>query len=72
MSNPWMKKNPFISMWLSAANRVAGSVRGQAAAEAKRQFNAAASAAIDKNTKLWQTAPPSPRATTTPKQKRRS
>lgn len=72
MSNPWIKKNPFISMWLSAANRVAGSVRGQAAAEAKRQFNAAASAAIDKNTKLWQTAPSSPRATTTPKQKRRS
>jgi len=21
MSNPWLKKNPFMSMWLSAANR---------------------------------------------------
>jgi hypothetical protein len=37
MRNPWIKKNPFLSMWLSAANSVAGSARGRAAAEAKRQ-----------------------------------
>ena len=28
MANPWMKKNPFMSMWLSTANRVAGTLRG--------------------------------------------
>jgi hypothetical protein len=37
MRNPWIKKNPFLSMWLSGANSVAGSVRGRATAEAKRQ-----------------------------------
>ena len=29
MSNPWLKKNPFMSMWLSGANSVAGSIRGR-------------------------------------------
>jgi len=37
MANPWLKKNPLMSMWLSSANRVAGSMRGQVAAEVKRQ-----------------------------------
>ena len=39
MSNPWLKKNPFMSMWLSGANRIAGSARSQVAAETKRQIN---------------------------------
>ncbi len=37
MRNPWLSKNPFMSAWLSAANKVAGSARGQATAAAKRQ-----------------------------------
>jgi len=37
MSNPWLKKNPFMSMWLSAFNSAAGSMRGQAIGHAKRQ-----------------------------------
>ncbi len=37
MSNPWLKKNPFMSMWLSGANSVANAARGKIAAEAKRQ-----------------------------------
>ena len=41
MSNPWLKKNPFMSLWLSEANRMAGSLRGQATAQAKRQVKAA-------------------------------
>ena len=41
MSNPWLKKNPFMSLWLSTANRMAGSLRGQATAQIKRQVNAA-------------------------------
>jgi hypothetical protein len=36
MRNPWIKKNPFLSIWLSGANSVAGSVRGQATAAARR------------------------------------
>lgn len=41
MTNPWLKKNPFMSLWLSGANAVAGSMHGHAAAQAKRQASAA-------------------------------
>ena len=41
MKNPWGKKNPFLSMWLSGANAIAGAARGRAPAEAKRQASAA-------------------------------
>lgn len=37
MANPWLKKNPFMSMWLSTANRVAGTLRGHATVQARRQ-----------------------------------
>jgi hypothetical protein len=37
MSNPWLKKNPFMSLWLSGANSVANTARGRITAEAKRQ-----------------------------------
>lgn len=37
MANPWLKKNPFMSMWLSTGNRVAGTLRGKATAQAKRR-----------------------------------
>ena len=37
MRNPWTTMNPFMSVWLSSANKVMGSARGLATAEAKRQ-----------------------------------
>ena len=37
MANPWTKKNPLLSMWLSGANAAAGKARSAGAAEAKRQ-----------------------------------
>jgi hypothetical protein len=37
MKNPWTKRNPFMSMWLSAANSVAGSARSRLTAASKRQ-----------------------------------
>lgn len=37
MKNPWTKKNPFMSIWLSNANRIAGATRGRMTAEGKRQ-----------------------------------
>ena len=40
MSNPMMKKNPFLSMWLSGANSAAGSARGLWLAELHRQQTA--------------------------------
>ena len=37
MANPWTKKNPVLSLWLSGANRAAAIARGHALAEAGRQ-----------------------------------
>ena len=37
MKNPWVKKNPYLSMWLSGANAVAGAARSRATAEVRRQ-----------------------------------
>ena len=37
MKNPWTKRNPFMSMWLSAANTVAGSARSRLTVASKRQ-----------------------------------
>lgn len=39
MANPWTKKNPFMSMWLSGANAVAGRARSHATRETKKQQN---------------------------------
>lgn len=65
MSNPWLKKNPFMSMWLSAANTVAGKARGQVAAAAKRQSHAAITQATQDAMSFWTgalVAQPAPRS----------
>jgi len=66
MSLPWLKKNPFMSMWLSAANRAAGSARGAATAQIQAQGTAALTAATNESIKLWSAAvaPPAPRSRT--------
>jgi hypothetical protein len=56
MSNPWLKKNPLMSLWLSTANRMAGSIRGRATAQAKRQVKAAETEVTDESIKLWSAA----------------
>ena len=65
MSNPWTKKNPLMSMWLSAAHKAAGPVRGQATAARKRQLAKtqadAAKQILDFWTKPFGTAPPKKR-----------
>jgi hypothetical protein len=37
MANPWTKKNPLLSLWLSAANTWAGAARGAMTAAARRE-----------------------------------
>jgi len=57
MSNPWLKKNPFMSMWLSGANKVMGSARAQGTAALKRETNkagaAVTAAAAQQVTEFW-------------------
>jgi hypothetical protein len=53
MSNPWLKKNPFMSIWLSGASAVAGSLRGHGAGEAERQAATAISTATKCMVDAW-------------------
>jgi hypothetical protein len=53
MANPWLKKNPFMSMWLSGAHSVANTARGQIAAEARRQSSAAMNTAARDVFAVW-------------------
>jgi hypothetical protein len=50
MKNPWLKKNPAMSIFLSAANAWAGALRGHATAAAKRNVAVAAKPARKKRT----------------------
>ncbi len=53
MSNPWLKKNPFMSLWLSGANSVAHSARGRITAAAKRQSKTALTKATSDLYGMW-------------------
>lgn len=37
MHNPWLKKSPYMSLWLSGANAVAGAARAHATQAVQRQ-----------------------------------
>lgn len=53
MKNPWLKKNPLMSMWLSGANSILGSARGYASAQAKRQTDAMMKQGVKQMVDLW-------------------
>ena len=66
MRNPWTTKNPFMSVWLSSANRVLGSARGHATAAAKRQVSTAQTEMAKQVIEFW-----SGKTATSKKRKRR-
>lgn len=68
MANPWLKKNPFLSMWLSGANKVAGTARAQVTAEMNRQTKAMTAAMVKE---LTPKAPPASKARKRPAAKPR-
>jgi hypothetical protein len=55
-----ISKNPFMSMWLSAANRVANTGRGAFTAAAKRQQTAMANEATKSVLGFWSKAMQAP------------
>lgn len=69
MANPWTKKNPLLSMWLSGANALAGRARGAGAAEAKRQRTSSAKQAARLWSGAW-LADAKPKAKPKPKRRR--
>jgi len=50
MANPWTKKNPFLSMFLSSANAAAGRTRGWWSQQAKRNQTTA----VKQAARSWQ------------------
>jgi hypothetical protein len=64
MPNPWM------SMWLSAANSWAGAMRGLWTAELHRQQTAAANEMIRQNMEFWTRAWLAPDGGTKPQRRR--
>jgi hypothetical protein len=54
MANPWPKKNPFMSIWLSSFNALAGKARAAGAAEFGRQR----ASWLREATRLWTGARP--------------
>jgi len=53
MSNPWLKKNPLMSMWMSGANTLMGVARSRATAEGKRQAASMMSQGTKEMTRFW-------------------
>lgn len=53
MKNPWTKKNPLMSIWLSGANAAAGSARVRTAAAIKRQARTEMNKNIKQATDFW-------------------
>ena len=73
MKNPWTTKNPFMSLWLSGANKAAGAARGQATAAVKREATKATRSATATGTKqvldFWSTALGTPTGSKTTKRR---
>ena len=70
MANPWTKKNPAMSLFLSGANAWAGKARGMWTKEARQQHAAAMSAGAKQVASFW-TAALKPPASGGKKRKRR-
>lgn len=62
MANPWTKKNPALSLFLSGANAWAGRARDVLTKEARRQQATAMSTGAKQLASFWAAAlkPPSP------------
>ena len=69
MKNPWLTKNPFLSIWMSAANQMAGSARGHALNYARQQQSAMMNDATRAVLAFWSGAASRPTAA---KRKRRT
>jgi hypothetical protein len=54
-----LKKNPFMSMWLSAANRMVGTLRSQATAQVRRQVTTATTEVVRNSAKPLRPKPSS-------------
>lgn len=56
-SNPWLKANPFMSMWLTGANAFAGSLRGHAMANYQRMQTQVINDLMRQSLSFWSAMP---------------
>jgi len=66
MSNPWLRSNPFMGMWLGGAKSTANSARRQIAADARHQSTVAVTKATSDKVTWIETIAGSP----TPRRRR--
>lgn len=69
MKNPWIQKNPWMSLWLSGANAMAGAARGHATAEVKRQAAVVTNEAGKQIIDFWAGALKAPAAAPQPRKR---
>jgi hypothetical protein len=55
MGHPWSKKNPYLSLWLSGANAIAGAAHGRARNTARRHAASAARQVSEAVVNAWLT-----------------
>jgi len=60
MKNPWLAKNPFLSLWMSGANSMFGAARGHALNEVRRQHRAMMSEGVEAVLAFWSGAAGAP------------
>jgi len=53
MKNPWLAKNPWMSIWLSGAHRASAPVRRQLMAEGRRQTDAIRTETVRQIVEFW-------------------
>jgi len=53
MSNPWLRSNPFMGMWLGGANSTANSAHRRIAADARHQSTVAVTKATSDKVTIW-------------------
>ena len=53
MKNPWLAKNPALSLWLSAFHTSANAARGPVALAWQRQMHAMTVQSVDQMMRLW-------------------
>ena len=53
MKNPWLAKNPYMSLWLSTANKLMAPARSMVIAEGRRQAAAMRAEATKQILEFW-------------------
>ena len=71
MANPWIRQNPFMSLWLSGFNTAANTARAHAMIQMQRYYAALAAEGTRQWLRYWSGAAVPAMATAQPARRRR-